>query len=83
MKSTLKYRLSERKEKGKCLWCIMQLLIQMCSFQLCFPNEKLQQQYKCWMQCLLVRSYRLPLYHKDILAEYDEVLHRSKFHFIG
>lgn len=22
-----------------------------------------------------------PLYHKDILAEYDEVLHRSKFHF--
>ena len=23
----------------------------------------------------------VPLYHKDILAEYDEVLHRSKFHF--
>lgn len=22
----------------------------------------------------------IPLYHKDILAEYDEVLHRSKFH---
>ena len=22
-----------------------------------------------------------PLYHEDILAEYDEVLHRSKFHF--
>lgn len=22
-----------------------------------------------------------PLYHKDILAEYDEVLHRPKFHF--
>lgn len=23
----------------------------------------------------------VPLYHGDILAEYDEVLHRSKFHF--
>ena len=23
----------------------------------------------------------IPLYHQDILAEYDEVLHRSKFHF--
>lgn len=23
----------------------------------------------------------VPLYHEDILAEYDEVLHRSKFHF--
>ena len=23
----------------------------------------------------------IPLYHEDILAEYDEVLHRSKFHF--
>ena len=23
----------------------------------------------------------VPLYHNDILAEYDEVLHRSKFHF--
>lgn len=23
----------------------------------------------------------VPLYHSDILAEYDEVLHRSKFHF--
>ena len=23
----------------------------------------------------------VPLYHKDILAEYDEVLHRNKFHF--
>ena len=23
----------------------------------------------------------IPLYHGDILAEYDEVLHRSKFHF--
>ena len=23
----------------------------------------------------------VPLYHQDILAEYDEVLHRSKFHF--
>lgn len=23
----------------------------------------------------------VPLYHKDILAEYYEVLHRSKFHF--
>ena len=23
----------------------------------------------------------VPLYHDDILAEYDEVLHRSKFHF--
>ena len=22
----------------------------------------------------------VPLYHEDILAEYDEVLHRSKFH---
>ena len=22
-----------------------------------------------------------PLYHEDILAEYDEVLHRGKFHF--
>ncbi len=22
----------------------------------------------------------IPLYHKDILAEYDEVLHRKKFH---
>lgn len=22
----------------------------------------------------------IPLYHRDILAEYDEVLHRSKFH---
>lgn len=22
----------------------------------------------------------IPLYHKDILAEYDEVLHRDKFH---
>lgn len=23
----------------------------------------------------------VPLYHEDILAEYDEVLHRNKFHF--
>ena len=23
----------------------------------------------------------VPLYHKDIMAEYDEVLHRGKFHF--
>ena len=23
----------------------------------------------------------VPLYHDDIIAEYDEVLHRSKFHF--
>jgi uncharacterized protein len=23
----------------------------------------------------------IPLYHKEILAEYDEVLHRNKFHF--
>lgn len=23
----------------------------------------------------------VPLYHEDILAEYDEVLHRGKFHF--
>ncbi len=23
----------------------------------------------------------IPLYHKEILAEYNEVLHRSKFHF--
>ena len=23
----------------------------------------------------------VPLYHNDILVEYDEVLHRSKFHF--
>ena len=23
----------------------------------------------------------IPLYHEDILAEYDEVLHRSKIHF--
>ena len=23
----------------------------------------------------------VPLYHNDILAEYDEVLHRQKFHF--
>ena len=23
----------------------------------------------------------VPLYHQDILAEYEEVLHRSKFHF--
>ena len=23
----------------------------------------------------------IPLYHEDILVEYDEVLHRSKFHF--
>ena len=23
----------------------------------------------------------VPLYHEDILAEYEEVLHRSKFHF--
>ena len=23
----------------------------------------------------------VPLYHEDILAEYDEVLHRSRFHF--
>jgi putative PIN family toxin of toxin-antitoxin system len=23
----------------------------------------------------------IPLYHENILAEYDEVLHRSKFHF--
>ena len=23
----------------------------------------------------------IPLYHAEILAEYDEVLHRSKFHF--
>ena len=23
----------------------------------------------------------IPLYHEDILAEYDEVLHRNKFHF--
>ena len=23
----------------------------------------------------------IPLYHEDILAEYDEVLHRTKFHF--
>ena len=23
----------------------------------------------------------IPLYHEDILAEYNEVLHRSKFHF--
>ena len=23
----------------------------------------------------------IPLYHEDILTEYDEVLHRSKFHF--
>ena len=23
----------------------------------------------------------VPLYHSDILAEYDEVFHRSKFHF--
>ncbi len=23
----------------------------------------------------------IPLYHKEILEEYDEVLHRSKFHF--
>ena len=23
----------------------------------------------------------VPLYHEDILAEYDEVRHRSKFHF--
>lgn len=23
----------------------------------------------------------VPLYHEDILAEYDEALHRSKFHF--
>lgn len=23
----------------------------------------------------------IPLYHEDILAEYDEVLHRKKFHF--
>ena len=23
----------------------------------------------------------IPLYHEDILAEYDNVLHRSKFHF--
>ena len=23
----------------------------------------------------------IPLYHEDILAEYDEVLHRNRFHF--
>ena len=23
----------------------------------------------------------VPLYHEDILAEYDEVLHRNRFHF--
>ena len=23
----------------------------------------------------------VPLYHQDILAEYEEVLHRSRFHF--
>ena len=23
----------------------------------------------------------IPLYHEEILAEYDEVLHRKKFHF--
>ena len=26
-------------------------------------------------------SFIIPLCHEDILAEYDEVLHRSKFHF--
>lgn len=25
----------------------------------------------------------IPLYHHDILAEYEEVLHREKFHFQG
>lgn len=29
----------------------------------------------------VVEGKIIPLYHEDILAEYDEVLHRSKFHF--
>ena len=28
----------------------------------------------------MLRGRFTPLYHQDILAEYDEVLHRSKFH---
>ena len=29
----------------------------------------------------VVAGQIIPLFHEDILAEYDEVLHRSKFHF--
>ena len=29
----------------------------------------------------VVEGKIIPLYHEDILVEYDEVLHRAKFHF--
>ena len=29
----------------------------------------------------MIRKKLIPLYHQDMLREYDKVLHRSKFHF--
>lgn len=31
--------------------------------------------------CAILDGRIIPLYHNEILAEYDEVLHREKFHF--